>query len=317
MSHSDAVISINALTKFYGDKCAVNTLSLEVPRGAVYGLLGPNGAGKTTTFSILASILRPSSGSARILGVEVGNLYTLRGRVAVLPQDAWFPAQVTIAAQLAHYARLMGMDDRAAHAEAARVLAEVGLTDSATKRGSELSHGMTKRVGIAAALIGNPEVLLLDEPTTGLDPRSAFHIKEIIARQAPRATVLVSSHQLADVQEICTHGAILDHGKLVQAGTISELTRQGQELSLELGRGAPVPLTELMAALGGDAKAELTALTDLRIAYDARRDPAEAIAIVLRLLLEHQVPILGLRRGTSLEKAFMAMTSERDWGKAE
>ena len=317
MSHSDAVISINALTKFYGDKCAVNTLSLEVPRGAVYGLLGPNGAGKTTTFSILASILRPSSGSARILGVEVGNLYSLRGRVAVLPQDAWFPAQVTIASQLAHYARLMGMDDRAATSEAARVLAEVGLTDSATKRGSELSHGMTKRVGIAAALIGNPEVLLLDEPTTGLDPRSAFHIKEIIARQAPRATVLVSSHQLADVQEICTHGAILDHGKLVQAGTISELTRQGQELSLELGRGAPVPLTELMAALGGDAKAELTALTDLRIAYDARRDPAEAIAIVLRLLLEHQVPILGLRRGTSLEKAFMAMTSERDWGKAE
>ena len=117
MSHSDAAISINALTKFYGDKCAVNALSLEVPRGAVYGLLGPNGAGKTTTFSILASILRPSSGSARILGVEVGNLYTLRGRVAVLPQDAWFPAQVTIAAQLAHYARLMGMDDRAAHAE--------------------------------------------------------------------------------------------------------------------------------------------------------------------------------------------------------
>ena len=317
MSHSDAVISINALTKFYGDKCAVNALSLEVPRGAVYGLLGPNGAGKTTTFSILASILRPSSGSARILGVEVGNLYTLRGRVAVLPQDAWFPAQVTIAAQLAHYARLMGMDDRAAHAEAARVLAEVGLIDSATKRGSELSHGMTKRVGIAAALIGNPEVLLLDEPTTGLDPRSAFHIKEIIARQAPRATVLVSSHQLADVQEICTHGAILDHGKLVQAGTIGELTRQGQELSLELGRGAPVPLTELMAALGGDAKAELTALTDLRIAYDARRDPAEAIAIVLRVLLDHQVPILALRRGTSLEKAFMAMTSERDWGKAE
>jgi ABC-type multidrug transport system ATPase subunit len=295
----------------------VNALSLEVPRGAVYGLLGPNGAGKTTTFSILASILRPSSGSARILGVEVGNLYTLRGRVAVLPQDAWFPAQVTIAAQLAHYARLMGMDDRAATAEAARVLAEVGLADSATKRGSELSHGMTKRVGIAAALIGNPEVLLLDEPTTGLDPRSAFHIKEIIARQAPRATVLVSSHQLADVQEICTHGAILDHGKLVQAGTIGELTRQGQELSLELGRGAPVPLAELMTALGGDAKAELTSVTDLRIAYDARRDPAEAIAIVLRVLLEHQVPILGLRRGTSLEKAFMAMTSERDWGKAE
>jgi ABC-2 type transport system ATP-binding protein len=128
---------------------------------------------------------------------------------------------------------------------------------------------------------------------------------------------LVSSHQLADVQEICTHGAILDHGKLVQAGTIGELTRQGQELSLELGRGAPVPLAELMTALGGDAKAELTSVTDLRIAYDARRDPAEAIAIVLRVLLEHQVPILGLRRGTSLEKAFMAMTSERDWGKAE
>ena len=317
MSHSDSAISISALTKFYGSKCAVNALSLEVPRGAVYGLLGPNGAGKTTTFSILASILRPSSGSARILGVEVSQLHTLRGRVAVLPQDAWFPAQVTIAAQLAHYARLMGMDERAAVAEAARVLAEVGLADSATKRGSELSHGMTKRVGIAAALIGNPEVLLLDEPTTGLDPRSAFHVKELIARQAPRATVLVSSHQLADVQEICTHGAILDHGKLVQAGTIGELTRQGQELSLEIGRGAPVPLTELMAALGGDAKAELTSLTDLRIAYDARRDPAEAIAIVLRVLLEHQVPILGVRRGTSLEKAFMAATSERDWGKAE
>ena len=104
------------------------------------------------------------------------------------------------------------------------------------------------------------------------------------------------------------------------------LTNEYGEAPLEIGavtvslagaNGAPVPLTELMAALGGDAKAELTALTDLRIAYDARRDPAEAIAIVLRVLLEHQVPILGLRRGTSLEKAFMAMTSERDWGGVE
>jgi ABC-type multidrug transport system ATPase subunit len=310
---AEPVIELSSLSKRYGAKLAVDRVDLTVPRGSVFGLLGPNGAGKTTTFGLVAGLLQPTSGSAAVLGTPSTELHRLRGRVAVLPQDAWFPALVPIRAQLAHYARLMGFSDSAAVAEAERVLTEVGLQESGSLKGSQLSHGMTKRIGIAAALIGNPEVLLLDEPTTGLDPRSAYHVKQLIARQAPRATVLLSSHQLADVEEICSHGAILDQGRLVRRGTMSELTRSGQDIWFELRLGAPLPRAELVEALGPAITVERPAPDRLKVTHPAGTDPAKVIATVLRVLLAHEVPLLGIQRGTSLETAFMQATGGTEW----
>ena len=222
---SESVIQTEGLGKRYGHTLALDGLDLAVPRGSIFGLLGPNGAGKTTTFGILCGWLAPTAGFASVLGQAPQQLHRLHGRAAVLPQDALFPPQVPVLPQLCHYGRLMGLGTSAL-AEAERVIDAVGLTEAKRLRGDQMSHGMMKRLALAQALLGRPELVLLDEPTSGLDPKSARAIKDLIASLAPATTVLLSSHNLAEVQEVCTHGAILDHGKLVASGSIDELTRR-------------------------------------------------------------------------------------------
>lgn len=305
---SSPVIVARGVSKRYGSVTAVAALELEVPRGAVFGLLGPNGAGKSTTFGILCGWLRADTGEATVLDVPSGALAQLGGRVSAMPQDAAFPPQVSVEQQLRFYAVLAGLTPAEAAREVQRVLALVELSDAAVRRGNQLSHGMLKRVALAQALLGSPEVIFLDEPTAGLDPASARHIKDVIAAQAPRATVLVSSHNLAEIQEICTHGAILDKGRRVSAGTIAELTRSGSEITIELGARAKPPLAALKARFGDDCVALLDAVT-LRILCPSTTDIAQLIGSVLGVLLEHGTPILGVRRGTSLERAFLEATS--------
>jgi ABC-type multidrug transport system ATPase subunit len=304
---SVAVVATRSLTKSYGAITAVDRLDLEVPRGAVFGLLGPNGAGKSTTFGILCGWLRPDAGEAVVLDTPSRALFRLRGRVGAMPQDAAFPPQVSVHRQLVYYGLLGGLDRAHAAREADRVLGLVHLRDVANRRGNQLSHGMLKRVALGQALLGNPEVIFLDEPTAGLDPANARQFKDLIAGLAPRATVIVSSHNLAEIQEICTHGAILDKGRLVVAGTIGALTRRGTEISIELGEEAKPPLAELSAKLGADAVVLVDPRT-LRVQCPPNADVAQIIAEALRVLLDHQTPILGVRRGTSLEAAFIEAT---------
>jgi len=295
------------LSKRYARVTALDDLELEVPRGAVFGLLGPNGAGKSTTFGILCGWLRPDAGEATVLDVPSGSLAQLVGRVSAMPQDAAFPPQVSVAKQLRFYARLGGLAPGEAVRDVERVLALVELSDAAARRGNQLSHGMLKRIALAQALLGKPEVILLDEPTAGLDPASARHIKDVIAAQAPRATVVVSSHNLTEIQEICTHGAILNKGKCIARGTIAELTRSGTEITIELGARAKPPLSALEARFGKDA-VTLVDESTLRILCPPTTDVATLIASVLGLLLEDGTPILGVRRGTTLERAFLDAT---------
>jgi len=304
---SQGAIRTRGLTKRYGRVTAIADLELSVPRGAVFGLLGPNGAGKSTTFGILCGWLRPDAGEATVLEVSSSELSRLRGKVSAMPQDAGFPPQVSVEQQLCFYGTLGGLERGAALVEARRVLALVELADAANRRGNQLSHGMLKRVALAQALLGSPEVIFLDEPTAGLDPASARHVKDVIAAQAPRATVVVSSHNLAEIQEICTHGAILDHGKRVAAGTIAELTRSGTEVTIELGPNARAPLEALAGRFGADAVTLLDAQT-LRLLCPPSTDVASLIGVALRVLLDHETPILGVQRGTSLERAFLDAT---------
>lgn len=300
------VVVVNDLWKSYGKHVALRGLSLTVPQGAVYGLLGPNGAGKSTTFGILCGWLGPSSGSATVLGTPSSALHTLRGRVAALPQDARFPDSIPILHQLTHAARLRGMSKKDARAEAYAKLELVGLADAVGKRGSQLSHGMAKRAGIAQALLGSPEIIFLDEPTAGLDPKNARVVRDVIQSMAPASTVVVSSHNLAEIQSICTHGAILDRGNLTIAGTMDALTGQGERLFVLTRPGVTVPLDTLGRAFPDACTVHPDGRLEIR--YEAGRDPAEVSAIALQILLEHSVPILGLERGTSLETAFLALT---------
>jgi ABC-2 type transport system ATP-binding protein len=310
---SDIVIRTRGLTKRYGPITALANLELEVPRGAVFGLLGPNGAGKSTTFGILCGWLRADSGEATVLDVPSGELARLVGKVSAMPQDAGFPHQVSVEQQLRFYGRLGGLTPSDALDEAKRVLALVGLLDAAGRRGNQLSHGMLKRVALAQALLGKPQVIFLDEPTAGLDPASARHVKDVIAAQAPRATVVVSSHNLAEIEEICTHGAILHKGQRVAAGTIAELTRSGTEITIELGVNAKAPLEPLAARFGAESVTLVDAQT-LRILCPSTTDVAQLISAALRVLLEHDTPILGVQRGTSLERAFLEATGKAQTG---
>lgn len=308
MTHA---VTTSNLRKTYGRVIAVDNLDLSVPRGAIFGLLGPNGAGKSTTFGILAGWLNPDSGQARVLDTPSHQLHQLRGRVAALPQDAAFPPQVEVGTQLAHFARLMGMPRADAQAAAIEALKQVSLQDAQHRRGAELSHGMNKRVGIAQTLLGNPEVIFLDEPTAGLDPTSSREIKDLISSLAPAATVIVSSHNLSEIQEICTHGTILDHGKVTVAGTINDLTRQSGEITIEIKGGSVLPLEVLRNAFGqgsihsspGRQEIEL-----LRITFSTEREVSEVITEALEILLAAKAPLLGVRRGTSLESAFIELT---------
>ena len=303
-------VEARGLHKWYGRTHAVDGLELSVPTGSVYGLLGPNGAGKSTTFGVLCGWLHASSGTTRVCDVPSGELHRLRGRVAALPQDANFPPHVTVRKQLAHFGRLQGLAATAALSEADRVLERVDLRDAARMRGSELSHGMAKRVGLAQALIGAPKVLFLDEPTSGLDPRSARRIRDLVESLAPEATVVVSSHNLAEVQEICTHGAILDRGRLTVAGTIDALTRRENEILIVVEPNAALPEAALTAAFGPDAISR-TGADRLVIRYASDRRPSDVIGHALRILLDSGTPILG-ERGTSLESAFLELTGEED-----
>ena len=301
---SEPVVTLRGVRKKYGAVVALERLDLDVRRGAVFGLLGPNGAGKSTTFGLVCGWLRADAGEARVLGVPSREIHRLRGRVSALPQDAAFPKNATVRRQLVHFGLLAGLTRARAEDEAHRALAAVGMSEAAERKGGELSHGMLKRVGLAQALVGEPELILLDEPTAGLDPAAARQVKDLVGGLAPRATVVISSHNLAEIQEVCSHGAILDHGRLVQAGSIGELTRRGTEISIELGEGPPPPLARLRESfVAASVEGRVLSLT-----CQAGEDVAAAIARALRALLDAGTPILGVRRGTSLEDAFLAAT---------
>lgn len=294
------------LSKRYGDVVAVEALDLAIPRGSVFGLLGQNGAGKTTTFGVLCGFVRPTAGAVEVLGEPASRLHLLRGRVAALPQDAALAPRVPVVEQLIHFACLMGWPRARAREEARRCLRRVGLEEVARRPGGELSHGMHKRAGLAQALLGDPELLFLDEPTAGLDPKSAREVKDLIAALRGRATVVLASHNLAEVQELCTDAAIIHRGRLRTQGTMAELTQQSAQLVIELADTQRVPIATLRSLFGEQA-VHLEAQT-LRIVYSPDTPPERAVHQSLMALLQAGAPVLSVNRGVSLEKAFLSVT---------
>lgn len=304
-----AVVRVSALTKRYGRHVAIDGLSFEVPRGSVFGLLGPNGAGKSTTFGILCGWLRPDAGTAHVLDTPVAGVHRLAGRVAALPQDASFAPDLPIWRELAHFARLSGVPADRASAEAHAALARVGLTEAAHKRGGELSHGMAKRAGLAQCLLGKPELVLLDEPTAGLDPRHARQVRDLIRTMRGETTVVVSSHNLAEIEELCTDGAILDRGRLSVAGTIDALTSRGELVMIEL-EGDAAAYVAPVAALEQVEDASVERDRYVAVRGVSGEPPAALVPAVLRALLDAGAPVVGVVRGRSLEEAFLDLTSE-------
>jgi ABC-2 type transport system ATP-binding protein len=238
---SEQAIRAVGLTKRFQSKAAVDSVTLSIAVGSVYGLIGPNGAGKTTTFSMLAGYLRPTEGSVEVLGFAPSAVDALRARLGVLPQDAVLPPSDTVGELLIHLARIQGLPQNRALEASHVALDEVAGGAWWGQRCSSLSHGMAKRVALAQALLGGPEVVLLDEPTAGLDPRVAWEMRQLIKAKTDargrRRTIVISSHNLQELEEICDGAAILDRGRLVASGTMAELTAANEEVRIELAPG--------------------------------------------------------------------------------
>jgi len=243
----------------------------------------------------------------------------LRGRLSILPQDAQFQRNVPILEQLVFFRLLAGRTKPQAREEVIHSLDMVGLKSFAKRRVSSLSHGMVKRLGIAQAFLGHPEVILLDEPTSGLDPASARQIRDLIKQLQQRATIVVSSHNLAEIQELCDHVAILDHGNLVLAGSVDEITRADREYNLSLSR--PLQNSELqqLTSIKGvrsikmfshpasHGKESADYLVTLNLSDD-HLDQDAVIAPILRSLLDMSITPRKLTEGRSLETQFLEVT---------
>ena len=237
-------IRIEGLRKHFGRVRALDGLDLCVERGLVYGFLGPNGVGKTTTLRILAGLARPSAGRAWVAGVEVGK-GDVRHRVGYLPEVPAFYGWMTPREFLADLvAPLYGMRPAEGRTRAEEVLREVGLEEAAGRRIGGFSRGMRQRLGLAQALLHRPEVLLLDEPVSALDPAGRHEVLEHIGRLRGQATVFMSSHILADVERICDAVAIIDRGRLVVAAGREELLARYALPLLEVEFDAPVEEVE-------------------------------------------------------------------------
>jgi ABC-2 type transport system ATP-binding protein len=218
-------IETTQLTKSFGGTRALDGIDLEVPRGAVYGLLGPNGAGKTTTIRILATLLRPDAGSARVLGRDVvREAAAVRSLVGLTGQFASVDEDLTGQENLVLMARLLGLSWRAAKGRAAELLEAFGLAAAASRQVRTYSGGMRRRLDISASLIVTPDVLFLDEPTTGLDPRSRNQVWEIVrAIAAEGTTVLLTTQYLEEADRLAHRLAVIDHGRMIAEGTSREL----------------------------------------------------------------------------------------------
>ncbi|MEU4191789.1 ABC transporter ATP-binding protein [Kribbella sp. NPDC026611] len=227
-----ATIEAISLSKRYGGRQALDELTFTAEPGDVIGLLGPNGAGKTTTIRLLTTILEPSGGSFTVAGIPGDQPHRIRQRIGVLPESAGYPERQTAAEYLRYMARLFGQDRRSARAAADRLLGDVGLGDRAGGRIASYSRGMRQRLGIARALVNEPSVVFLDEPTLGLDPAGQREILDLIGRLAADrgATVVLSTHLLAEVEQVCGRVLVLDRGTLRAAGSIDEV-RAGSSLS--------------------------------------------------------------------------------------
>ena len=305
-------ISITGISKQFDKLKALDDVSFDVPQQSIFGLLGPNGAGKTTLFSIIAGFLKADGGNLQVLGHNVKQISELQGRVSILPQDAEFQRNTPIIDQLVFFRRLEGQDRPTAEREVLQALELVGISEYAKRGARVLSHGMTKRLGIAQAFLGTPELILLDEPTAGLDPANARQIRDLIHKLQERATIVVSSHNLAEVQELCDHVAILDHGRVVTAGSVADLTSGARELNLRLSRKLDASEIAQMRGLAGIIALDGEKAPDYCFKFDLGDglDWDEAIAGVLRALLNIGVVPRRLHEGQSLERHFLAVTGK-------
>jgi ABC-2 type transport system ATP-binding protein len=309
-----AAVEVYGVGRRYGRVVAVEELSFAVDAGEILGVLGPNGAGKTTAIRVLTTILPPTRGTFTIAGIPSSRPRDIRGRIGVLPESSGYPDRQTGEEYLRYHARLYGQTRASSRAAADELLAEVGLHERRRSLIAGYSRGMRQRLGIARALVNRPAVVFLDEPTLGLDPAGQRQMLETVRRIARErgATVLLSTHLLAEVEETCTRVLILNHGRVIAEGTVAEITRRAaapRSARLRVAPGHDRRAAALLRGVAAVRRVEEPADRPgvLVVTFD---DSGEmSVDEVLVALAQAGVPLLSFElEGARLSDAFLAMT---------
>lgn len=306
----DIAIRAENITKHFGATRAVDGLNLEVPTGAVYGVLGPNGAGKTTAIRVLSTLLTPTSGTATVFGHNiVTDAEAVRASVSLTGQFASVDEDLTGSENLVLLGRLWGYDRMGARARAAELLEAFGLANAAKRQVKTYSGGMRRRIDIAASIVVTPKLIFLDEPTTGLDPRSRNHVWQIVrALVAAGTTVLLTTQYLEEADQLADRIAVIDHGRVIAEGTATQLKSS-------IGRG----VVHVRTDTAGDRDRAAAALSE-RFQCTSEPDPC-AITVraesagdageVLSLLHHVGVPVASASFGQpSLDEVFLTLTGK-------
>lgn len=305
----DAIVSVRGLVKRFGDFTAVDGVSFEVARGEVFGLLGPNGAGKTTTISVLSCLLEPDGGEAFVAGHDVRTQsLEVRRALGVVPQEIALYPTLTAVENLRFWGRMYGLSGAELDTAVAEGLELAGLEDKARSKVETFSGGMKRRINIAAGTLHRPQVLIMDEPTVGIDPQSRNHILDTVRElNASGVTVIYTSHYMEEVEALCDRIAIVDHGRVIAMGTLEELRALvGDEDRLRITTDAdsPVPL-DAVRAVDGVSDAEQTGAELEVLAPDA----AAVLGGVVEALSASGVHVRAIEVAEpNLESVFLHLT---------
>lgn len=314
------MIELKHVTKRYGATVAVNDLSFRAPEGQVVGLLGQNGAGKTTTLNILTGYFPPNEGQVLVNGTDMLQYPRQCKRcIGYLPEKPPLYDEMTVSAYLAFVCELREVERKAIPGHIREIMATCGLAEVAQRLVGHLSKGYRQRVGVAQALCGNPPVIVLDEPTVGLDPKQVVEIRQLIRELGKKHTVIFSSHLLSEIQQLCQRVIILHKGKLIREADMSDLTDTGETVrlraSIALGEKRLVPALRGLPCVRRvkvlpSARASVTEVEMECTAADDRGDPQTQL---FRLLCGLDAPLRMLvQQRDSLEEVFLRATAESD-----
>jgi ABC-2 type transport system ATP-binding protein len=301
MPFTSAAIDVRGVTKTFGALTAVDRLDLTIPRGALYGFIGPNGAGKTTAIRMIMSILMPDSGELRVLGH--GSALEAKDRIGYLPEERGLYRKMKVAAYLTFIARLKGVAERGLSDRVHAAIERIGLKGVEGKRCEELSKGMSQKIQILAAIIHEPDLLILDEPFSGLDPVSTRLLKDIILAEHRRgATVLFSTHVMPQAEELCDHVVMIHRGRKVLDDPVSSILRAHDARALTF---EPLDSSADMSTVR--ALPEVASCTAAGGGYEvALRDGADAARAMQSVIAAVRVARIELKRPT-LEDVFVSI----------
>lgn len=304
-----SAVEVRNLEKAFGSRKAVDGVSFAVGEGEVFGLLGPNGAGKSTTLSLISGLLRPQGGSVHIGGWDVQlESGKAKGLLGVVPQEPAIYPQLSGQANLRFFGELQGLAGPELTAATDKALALVGLQDRAKDRAGKYSGGMKRRLNIAVGLIHNPKVLIMDEPTVGVDPQSRRHILDTVkALKSGGTTIIYTSHYVEEVEYLCDRVAIMDHGQMLAEGSTADLLRQAgqyQELVITLSDGDGLSLERVRSLPGVH---EATAQGNLLRVLTAGAE--QVLPLVFESLVQQRLQVLEIKISKpNLESLFLKLT---------